>query len=127
MTGSTPEVRAYRWVICACAFLILFVSNGMTLGGMSVFDLELLSALSESTGREVLLGELKVRDGLMFITAGILGMAAGWLADKVGVKPLIIVVSPKSMARLWGCVGCPFAQDVCQNVLGFPSKAFCAL
>jgi len=27
----------------------------------------------------------------MFLTAGLLGMAAGWLADRVGVKPLIIV------------------------------------
>ncbi|MEE4184466.1 MAG: MFS transporter [Gammaproteobacteria bacterium] len=91
MTSAGPETGFYRWIIVLCSFLILFVSNGMTLGGITVFDLELLNALSESTGREVALGELKIRDGLMFLTAGLLGMAAGWLADKVGVKPLILV------------------------------------
>lgn len=91
MSSSSPETSFYRWIIVLCSFLILFVSNGMTLGGITVFDLKLLGALSDSMGREVALGELKVRDGLMFLTAGILGMAAGWLADRVGVKPLIIV------------------------------------
>lgn len=90
MSSTSPATGFYRWIIVLCSFLILFVSNGMTLGGITVFDLELLAALSDSTGREVALGELKVRDGLMFVTAGLLGMVAGWLADKVGVKPLII-------------------------------------
>ena len=91
MTSATPETGFYRWIIVLCSFLILFVSNGMTIGGITVFDLEVLASLSEQAGREVSLGELKIRDGWMFLTAGILGMGAGWLADKVGVKPLIIV------------------------------------
>jgi MFS family permease len=90
MSAASPETQFYRWIILVCSFLILFVSNGMTLGGITVFDLELLQALSELEGRDIALGELKVRDGLMFATAGILGMGAGWLADRVGVKPLII-------------------------------------
>ncbi len=90
MTASSSETGLYRWIIVLCSFLILFVSNGITLAGVTVFDLDMLAALSESAGREVTLGELKVRDGLMFLTAGILGVAAGWLADRVGVKPLII-------------------------------------
>lgn len=91
MISASPETNFYRWIIVLCSFLILFVSNGITIGGITVFDLELLQTLSESAGREISLGELKLRDGLMFATAGILGMAAGWLADRVGVKPLIIV------------------------------------
>ncbi len=91
MTSAAPETSAYRWIIVLCSFLILFVSNGQIIAGVTVFDLELLNALSEATGREVALGELKVRDGLMFLTAGILGVGAGWLSDRVGVKPLIIV------------------------------------
>jgi len=91
MTPASSQTRFYRWIIVLCSFLILFVSNGITIGGITVFDLELLQSLSESSGREVALGELKIRDGLMFATAGLLGMIAGWLADKVGVKPLIIV------------------------------------
>lgn len=95
MSPASPEMRIYRWIIVACSFLILFVSNGMTLGGITVFDEQLLWALTESMGRgeadRVMLGELKIRDGIMFATAGLLGMGAGWLADRVGVKPLIIV------------------------------------
>jgi len=91
MNSTAPETGVYRWIIVLCSFLTLFVSNGMTLGGITVFDLELLAALSANTGSEVTLDQLKVRDGLMFVTAGVLGVAAGWLADRVGVKPLIIV------------------------------------
>ena len=91
MTPASSQTSFYRWIIVLCSFLILFVSNGITIGGITVFDLEMLQSLSEGAGREVTLGELKIRDGLMFGTAGLLGMIAGWLADKVGVKPLIIV------------------------------------
>jgi MFS family permease len=91
MSTAVNETSFYRWIILLCSFTILFVSNGMALGGITVFDLELLKALSESSGTEIRLDQLKIRDGLMFMTAGILGMGAGWLADKVGVKPLIIV------------------------------------
>jgi len=91
MTNVSGATQAYRWVILACSFMVLFVSNGMTLGGVAVFDLQLLEALKQASGADISLGQLKARDGLMFITAGIFGMGAGWLADKVGVKPLIMV------------------------------------
>lgn len=91
MNSTAPETGVYRWIIVLCSFLTLFVSNGMTLGGITVFDLEMLASLSELAGAEITLDQLKVRDGLMFLTAGVLGVAAGWLADRVGVKPLIIV------------------------------------
>ncbi len=91
MNSASAQTNFYRWIIVLCSFLILFVSNGITIAGITVFDLELLQALSDNAGREITLGELKVRDGLMFITSGVLGLAAGWLADRVGVKPLIIV------------------------------------
>jgi len=70
--------------------MVLFVSNGMTLGGIAVFDIQILDALKEASGEDISLGQLKARDGLMFLTAGIFGMGAGWLADRVGVKPLIM-------------------------------------
>ncbi len=91
MTGSTPQVRAYRWVICACAFLVLFVSNGMTLGGMAVFDLQLIDAISAASGTDVSVSDVKWRDTIMFMTAAVCGLGSGWLADRVGVKPLILV------------------------------------
>ena len=91
MTGSTPEVRAYRWVICAMSFLVMFVGQGMTFGGMAVFDIELMNTLGESIGREISVAEIKTRDSIMLATAAVFGICAGWLADKVGVKPLILV------------------------------------
>jgi MFS family permease len=91
MQSTSHPTGIYRWIIVLCSFLVLFVSNGITLAGITVFDLEILASLSEIEGREVALDELKIRDGLMFITAGILGMGAGWMADRVGAKPLIIV------------------------------------
>jgi len=91
MTGSTPQVRAYRWVICACAFLVLFVSNGMTLGGMAVFDLQLIDALSAASGTDISVSDVKWRDTIMFMAAAVCGLGSGWLADRVGVKPLILV------------------------------------
>lgn len=91
MTGSTPEVRAYRWVICALSFLMLFVSQGMNFGGMAVFDVQLMEALSETAGRDISVSEIKARDLIMLLTAAIFGIGSGWLADKVGVKPLLLV------------------------------------
>jgi MFS family permease len=91
MTGSTPEVRVYRWVICACSFLVLFVSQGMTLGGMAVFDIQLINSISAATGNEVSVSDIKWRDTIMFLAAAVSGLGSGWLADKVGVKPLILV------------------------------------
>jgi MFS family permease len=91
MTDAPSQTLWYRWIILVCAFLILFVSNGMTLGGLTVFDLEIISSLEATTGQEVPLADLKWRDLIMFIVAGSLGIAGGWLADRVGVKPPFII------------------------------------
>jgi len=91
MQGDSNSQLAYRWVICACSFLVLFVSNGMTLGGMAVFDIELMESLAEITGNEISVTQIKLRDTIMFATASICGLGAGWLADKVGVKPMVLV------------------------------------
>ena len=90
MTTTTDKNTPYQWVILTVLFFVLFVSNGMTFGGMAVFDLELLKALSAEAGREVSITELKLKDTIMFATASVFGLAGGWLIDKVGVKPLII-------------------------------------
>jgi MFS family permease len=91
MQNASPESRNYRWVICGCSLLILMVSNGMTLGGMAVFDIELMKSLSEIAGREISVTEIKLRDTIMLATASIFGLGTGWLVDKLGVKPLVIV------------------------------------
>ncbi len=78
-----------RWVVVACSFLVLFISQGMTIGGLQVFDEKLLAHLSEVSGEPVSLGAFKGGLSIMFATAGILGMLAGWLCDKVGPRKLI--------------------------------------
>ena len=90
MNGSTPEVRAYRWVICALSFAVLFVSQGLNFGGMAVFDVELMQAMSASAGGDVTVAQIKARDLIMLLTAAVLGIGSGWLADKVGVKSLLL-------------------------------------
>jgi len=91
MTGNTPEIRAYRWVICGLSFLVLFVGQGMNFGGISVFDVQLIDALSDSMGQDIAKSDIKLRDTIMLATAALCGIGSGWLADKVGVKPLILV------------------------------------
>lgn len=78
-----------RWIVVACSFLVLFVSQGMTLGGLQVFDEKLLAHLSQTSGQPISLGAFKGGLSIMFATAGILGMLAGWLCDRVGPRKLI--------------------------------------
>jgi MFS family permease len=80
----------YRWVIVACSFLVLFLSQGMTLGGLQVFDEKLLAHLAAESGEPVSLGAFKGGLAIMFATAGILGMLAGWLCDRIGPRKLIL-------------------------------------
>ena len=93
MSSALPSVgsatNAGRWIVVACSFLVLFVSQGMTLGGLQVFDEKLLAHLSETSGQQISLGAFKGGLSIMFATAGILGMLAGWLCDRIGPRKLI--------------------------------------
>jgi MFS family permease len=89
MQSAPVERQGYQWVIVACSFLVLFVSQGMTLGGLQVFDEKLLAHLAETSGQAVSLGAFKGGLAIMFATAGILGMLAGWLCDRIGPRKLI--------------------------------------
>ncbi|MCP4000031.1 MAG: MFS transporter [Gammaproteobacteria bacterium] len=81
--------NTYRWVIVGCSFLVLFVSQGMTLGGLQVFDERLINHLSEVSGEPISLGAFKGGLSVMFLTAGLFGMVAGVLCDKFGPRKLI--------------------------------------
>lgn len=90
MQEDSPRRLNYQWVICACSFLVLFISQGMTLGGLQVFDEKLLAHLATVSGEPVSLGAFKGGLSIMFATAGILGMLAGWLCDRIGPRKLIL-------------------------------------
>ncbi len=74
----------YGWVIAVCAFLALMVSNGLTFAGITVFDESLLREFGWSRGT------LKFRDLLTMALAGVLSPFAGAIADRFGVKWLMV-------------------------------------
>lgn len=74
----------HGWWVLGITCLIVALSNGMTLGGITVFDASLLEALG--AGR----AELKFRDLVQMLTAAAAAPLLGLLADRVGVRPLMI-------------------------------------
>ncbi|MEE4271420.1 MAG: hypothetical protein V2I67_07095, partial [Thermoanaerobaculales bacterium] len=61
----------YGWVIALCAMTALFISNGMLIGGINVFDESLIKEFGWSRS------SLKFRDLLTFGLTGLLGPLAG--------------------------------------------------
>ncbi len=81
---AEPRRFFYGWVIVGLALTALLVTNGLTIGGITVFDEVLLKEFGWSRG------SLKFRDLLQFAVAGLLGPLAGALADRFGVRPLML-------------------------------------
>lgn len=73
----------YGWVIAGCAFLVLLVTNGIIISGITAFDPALLAEFGWSRGT------LKFRDLLTFVLAGLVAPLGGALADRFGVRPLM--------------------------------------
>jgi MFS family permease len=74
----------YGWIIAGCAFFTLLVTNGLTFAGITVFDESMLREFGWSRGT------LKFRDMLTMALAGLLSPLAGAIADKYGVKWLMV-------------------------------------
>jgi MFS family permease len=81
----------FGWIIAVSAGALLLVTNGMTLGGLSVYDEVILGTLQEATGRESMRGELNLRAMITFWGSGVLAPIAGAIADRIGVRPLMVV------------------------------------
>ena len=90
MNSILKNPNNYRWIILAVCFLTITITNGLTLGGLVVFDRELLDYLSEVTGEEVLRQELKLKDAITLWSTAVFAFIAGIIIDKVGVKALMI-------------------------------------
>ena len=80
----------YRWIILTVCFFTITFTNGLTLGGLVVFDRELLDYLSEVTGEEVLRQELKLKDAITLWSTAVFAFIAGIIIDRVGVRALMI-------------------------------------
>ena len=80
----------YGWVIAVSSLIIMWITNGMTLAGLTVFDEEILSFLGQTEGGEGLRGALKFRDTITLLGSGLLAPLTGALADRIGVRPLMV-------------------------------------
>ena len=81
----------YGWIIAVASGVILLITNGMTLGGLNVFDKPLLDALSQASGAPVSLAALKTRDAITLGVGGLMAPLAGAAADRFGVRPLMLI------------------------------------
>jgi sugar phosphate permease len=78
------EPGLYPWLIAFTGMLTLFVSNGMTATGITIFDPALLQEFG--WGR----GDFKFRDTLNLVVAGLVAPVAGILIDRVNPKYLMM-------------------------------------
>ncbi len=91
MTTSAKNNKGfyYGWVIAFCSLLIMWVTNGMTLAGLTVYDRDILDFLALAEGEDGLRGRLKFRDTITLLGSGLLAPITGAIADRIGVRPLM--------------------------------------
>jgi len=76
--------RYYPWLMCLLAMLMLAISNGMTMTGITAFDPALLDEFGWSRG------QLKFRDMFNLLLAAVLSPFIGALIDRTGVRMLAL-------------------------------------
>src|SRR5574337_1005553 len=79
--------RYYPWLIAIMGLLVLMISNGLTITGITAFDPSLLTEFGWS--RAV----LKFRDLVTLLLAGLLAPFLGVLIDRAGPKILVLAGS----------------------------------
>lgn len=76
--------RCYPWLMCVVAMIMLSISNGMTMTGITAFDPSLLDEFGWSRG------QLKFRDMFNLLLAALMSPLIGALIDRVGVRALVL-------------------------------------
>jgi len=84
------------WGIVLPAFVIIWITNALTLAGMNVFDAQLLAELGVDRG------PLKFGDTVQLLVSGALAPIGGWLADRYGVRPVMVVGALLLAGALYG-------------------------
>ena len=79
--------RYYPWLMAIMGMLVLMVSNGLTISGITAFDESLLTEFDWSRGA------LKFRDLITLLLAGVLAPFLGIAIDRIGPKILILIGS----------------------------------
>lgn len=72
------------WGIVLPAFIVIWVTNALTLAGINVFDRHILDELAISRGT------LKLGDTLQLLASAALAPLGGWVADRYGVRPAMV-------------------------------------
>ena len=72
--------KLYPWFIAAFAGIALMVSNGQTISGLSVYDVEFINEFGWSRG------DIKFRDMVTLLLTGLAAPFAGVLLDRYGVR-----------------------------------------
>lgn len=92
MNGAPARFYGW-WAIVPAVFVILLVTNGLTVGGIAAFDPTLIRELG------VQRGDIKLGDAIQLGVTAILTLASGWIADRFGVRIVMVV---GSVALAWG-------------------------
>ena len=102
---GTQNNRIYPWFIAVFAGIALMVSNGQTISGLSVFDVEFINEFGWSRG------EIKLRDMVTLLLAGLAAPFAGVLLDRYGVRRCmlagwcVLILSYFAYSRLGSLTG----------------------
>ncbi len=79
--------RLAPWIVAVAGMLVLMVSNGMVISGITAFDESLIAEFGWSRG------ELKFRDLITLVGTGLVAPFIGILIDRLGVRALLIAGS----------------------------------
>jgi len=85
IANALSRWRGYSWLVAILALLVVTLSNGMTNAGLTVFDESLLEELGCT------IGQLKIRDSITFLGGSLLVLGSGWLVDRFGFKPFLLI------------------------------------
>ena len=102
---GTQTNRIYPWFIAVFAGIALMVSNGQTISGLSVFDVEFINEFGWSRG------EIKLRDMVTLLLAGLAAPFVGVLLDRYGVRRCmlagwcVLILSYFAYSRLGSLTG----------------------
>jgi len=82
---SLSRWSGYSWLVAILALVVVLTSNAMTNAGLTVFDESLLEEFGCS------IAQLKVRDSITFLATSLFVLVAGWLVDRHGFKPFLLL------------------------------------
>ena len=102
---GTQTNRIYPWFIAVFAGIALMVSNGQTISGLSVYDVEFINEFGWTRG------EIKFRDMVTLLFAGLAAPFVGVLIDRYGVRRCmlagwcVLILSYFAYSRLGSLAG----------------------